>query len=130
MLMKFNSCHHIAIIVSDIEKSKVFYSGILGFKIIKETFREDRDSWKIDLEVNPDTQIELFTFPNAPQRPTYPEALGLRHLAFGVPSIEEAVEYLKSKGIEVEDVRVDKLTGKKFTFFSDPDSLPLEIYEL
>lgn len=127
--MKFNTIHHIAIIASDIEVSKKFYNQVLGFPIVRETYREARDSWKIDLQINPTTQIELFSFPNAPQRPTRPEAIGLRHLAFEVESLEEAIKHLTHHGIAVEDVRTDETTGRRFTFFADPDDLPLELYE-
>lgn len=121
--------HHIAIICSDYEKSKKFYVEILGFAIIEETFRKERNSYKLDLQVSPGTQIELFSFPNPPQRANKPEACGLRHLAFAVKDITQSVAYLTSKGIQVEDIRVDEITGKRFTFFPDPDGLPLEIYE-
>ena len=125
----FNRIHHIAIICSDYEKSKNFYVRILGFKVIKETYREERKSYKLDLALNEDYIIELFSFPNPPKRISRPEAQGLRHLAFEVDSLEQAVSYLQSKGIETEPVRVDELTGKRFTFFNDPDQLPLEMYE-
>lgn len=97
---------------------------------IREDYRESKDSFKLDLEVNDEYQIELFSFPNPPKRPSYPEACGLRHLAFEVDNIEEASNELKSKGISVEPIRIDELTGKRFTFFSDPDNLPIEFYEL
>jgi glyoxylase I family protein len=126
--LKFSKIHHVAIICSDYEKSKKFYTKILGFEIIKETYRKERDSYKLDLKIG-DSQIELFSFPNPPQRPSYPEACGLRHLAFQVEDVERTVENLRNLNIEVENVRIDELTGKKFTFFSDPDKLPLEIYE-
>jgi glyoxylase I family protein len=127
--MKTRSIHHVAIICSDYEKSKRFYVDILGFSIIKETFRAGRNSYKLDLRVGNGEAIELFSFPNPPKRVSSPEACGLRHLAFEVDDIEESVSYLKSKGVEVEDVRIDEITGKRFTFFKDPDDLPLEIYE-
>ncbi|WP_016951951.1 VOC family protein [Anabaena sp. PCC 7108] len=127
--MKISDIHHIAIICSDYEKSKHFYVEILGFEIIHETFRSERNSYKLDLKVG-NTQIELFSFPNPPQRVGYPEACGLRHLAFIVDDIDESVNYLKSHYIEVENIRVDEITGKKFTFFKDPDNLPLELYEI
>lgn len=128
--MRLKGTHHIAVICSNYEKSKKFYTEILGLEIIAETYREERDSYKLDLKLADGTQIELFTFPNAPERPSYPEALGLRHLAFSVESVEDYSEYLKSKGIDVEEIRTDELTGKKFTFFSDPDNLPLELCEI
>ena len=120
--------HHVAIICSDYERSKKFYVEVLGFSIIKETYRASRNSYKLDLRVGR-TQIELFSFPNPPQRVSNPEACGLRHLAFEVAELDQTVIELKSKGIEVEPIRTDKLTGKRYTFFKDPDSLPLEIYE-
>ncbi|MBD1878677.1 VOC family protein [Coleofasciculus sp. FACHB-T130] len=121
--------HHAAIICSNYEKSKKFYVEVLGFSIIQETFREERNSYKLDLRVGRGDQIELFSFPNSPQRLSHPEACGLRHLAFAVKNIDEAVYYLKNQGVQVEDIRLDEMTGKRFTFFSDPDGLPLEIYE-
>lgn len=121
--------HHAAIIASDYPRSKAFYTDVLGLRIIAETYRDARDSWKLDLELPDRTQIELFSFPNPPKRPSYPEACGLRHLAFTVADVAEAVALLESKGVTVEPVRVDELTGKKFTFFADPDGLPLELYE-
>ncbi len=128
--MKINKIHHVAIICSNYEASKHFYVDILKFSIINETYRAERDSYKLDLKVSDRDTIELFSFPSPPSRPNNPEACGLRHLAFEVDNIEEGVEYLISEGIAVEAVRVDEITGKKFTFFKDPDDLPLEIYEL
>jgi glyoxylase I family protein len=127
--MKTTGIHHVAIICSDYEKSKSFYVDVLGFSIIKETFRAARNSYKLDLRIGSGEMIELFSFPNSPKRVAYPEACGLRHLAFEVDDIGEAVSYLKIKGVEVEDIRTDEITGKLFTFFKDPDGLPLEIYE-
>lgn len=127
--MNFSLINHIAIICSDYQKSKYFYEHILGFKVLRETFRGERNSYKLDLIVNQNTQIELFSFPAPPKRVTNPEALGLRHLAFTVDDIEETVEYLVKRSIAVEPIRFDELTGKRFTFFRDPDDLPLEIYE-
>jgi glyoxylase I family protein len=121
--------HHVAIICSDYEKSKNFYVDILGFSIIEETYRKERNSYKLDLKVGETDQIELFSFPNPPQRVSNPEACGLRHLAFEVRDIHESVAQLKAKGIQVEEIRIDEITGKKFTFFKDPDNLPLEFYE-
>lgn len=126
--MKATKIHHIAIICSDYERSKKFYVETLGFGIIRETYRSERNSYKLDLQVG-DSQIELFSFPNPPQRVNNPEACGLRHLAFAVEDIEATVLYLKSQNIEVENIRIDELTDKKFVFFKDPDGLPLEIYE-
>lgn len=127
--MKTTGIHHVAIICSDYEKSKSFYVDVLGFSIIKETFRAARNSYKLDLRIGSGEMIELFSFPNPPKRVAYPEACGLRHLAFEVDDIGEAVSSLKIKGVEVEDIRTDEITGKLFTFFKDPDGLPLEIYE-
>lgn len=121
--------HHVAIICSDYEKSKQFYVDVLGFPIIQETFRKERDSYKLDLKVSETEQIELFSFPNPPQRVNSPEACGLRHLAFEVNDIEESMSQLQAKGVQFEDIRVDEITGKRFTFFKDPDDLPLELYE-
>lgn len=122
--------HHIAIIVSNYEKSKIFYTEILGAKIINETYRKERDSYKLDLKFSDGSQIELFSFPNPPERLTFPESCGLRHLAFKVNNITNTVNYLQSKGVLCEPIRIDQTTGKKFTFFKDPDNLPLECYEL
>jgi len=127
--MKLNKIHHIAVICSDYEKSKDFYVRILGLTPINEVYREERDSYKLDLEVNGQYQIELFSFPEPTVRPSYPEAAGLRHLAFEVDDIENAVQYLTRFQVNVEVVRVDPVTNKKFTFFADPDGLPLELYE-
>lgn len=124
-----NGIHHVAIICSDYEKSKYFYTAILKLEIIAENFRQQRNSYKLDLRLPDGSQIELFSFQERPPRPSYPEALGLRHLAFNVNSVATMSEYLKSHNIEVEDIRVDEYTNKKFTFFNDPDGLPLEIYE-
>jgi glyoxylase I family protein len=121
--------HHVAIICSDYTRSKDFYTRVLGLRIVRETYRESRQSYKLDLELPDGTQIELFSFPNPPPRVSRPEAQGLRHLSFAVSSIEEAIHILKSHGVVTEPVRIDELTHKKFTFFSDPDDLPLEIYE-
>lgn len=128
--MKIVGIHHVAIICSDYEKSKDFYVRILGLKPVREVFREERNSYKLDLEVNGLYQIELFSFPNPPERPSYPEAAGLRHLAFGVDDIDKAVQSMTSQHVEVEPIRVDPTTGKRFTFFADPDNLPIEFYEL
>jgi glyoxylase I family protein len=127
--MKTTGIHHIAIICSDYERSKGFYVEVLGFSIIEETFRAERNSYKLDLRVGNNQQIELFSFPNPPKRVNNPEACGLRHLAFEVEDIEQTVLELKSKGVELENIRIDEITGKRFTFFKDPDNLPLEIYE-
>lgn len=128
--MKLNGIHHVAIICSNYEHSKKFYVDVLGFEIIQETFRPERYSYKLDLRINDNTQIELFSFSNPPQRVNNPEACGLRHLAFRVENIEETVAYLQFSNIETENIRIDEITGKKFTFFKDPDDLPLEVYEI
>lgn len=128
-MLFLSGIHHIAIICSNYERSKAFYTGILGLKIIREAYREERRSYKLDLALNERYVIELFSFPDPPPRPTAPEACGLRHLAFCVPNVAAAVEALKKKGVATEPVRTDEYTGKKFTFFSDPDGLPLELYE-
>lgn len=127
--MNINRVHHVAIICTDYERSKAFYTEILGFRVIAETYRAERESYKLDLEVGKGDQIELFSFPNPAERPSYPEARGLRHLAFAVPNVEKAVKELQGKGVAVEDIRMDPLTGQKYTFFADPDGLPLELYE-
>ncbi|MFQ3576474.1 MAG: VOC family protein [Cytophagales bacterium] len=122
--------HHIAIICSDYQTSKKFYVELLGFEIIREIFREERQSYKLDLALNGVYIIELFSFPNPPKRPTKPEAAGLRHLAFSVNDVEDMVKILNSKDIATESIRIDPYTQKKFTFFSDPDGLPIEVYEI
>lgn len=121
--------HHIAIICSDYERSKQFYTTILGFKIIKETYREQRHSYKLDLALNGEYLIELFSFPSPPARPSRPESVGLRHIAFIVEDINAAVNYFQQHQVDIEPVRVDELTQKRFTFLKDPDDLPIELYE-
>ena len=121
--------HHAAIICSDYEKSKHFYLSILGLELIAENYREKRASYKLDLRLPDGSQIELFSFKNPPVRPSYPEAQGLRHLAFSVSSIDATVAHLNSHGINTESIREDEYTGKRYTFFHDPDDLPLELYE-
>ena len=121
--------HHIAIIASNYARSKHFYMEILGAKQLNETYRVERDSYKLDLSFPDGSQIELFSFPNPPQRVTSPEACGLRHLAFKVDNIHEYVAYLLENSINCEPIRVDELTGMKYTFFRDPDYLPIELYE-
>ena len=128
-MLKLNRIHHIAIICSDYEKSKHFYNKVLGLKIVREVYREARQSYKLDLEVGDQYQIELFSFPDPPARPSRPEAAGLRHLAFEVDDIEEAIAHIKDFDIEIEPIRTDEFTGKRFTFFADPDGLPVELYE-
>lgn len=122
--------HHVAVICSDYPVSKQFYVNVLGFKVIDENYREARDSYKCDLALPDGTQVELFSFPGAPARPSRPEAQGLRHLAFRVDDLDTAITHLQQHGVEVEPVRVDEYTNKRFTFFADPDDLPLELYEL
>ena len=126
--MKLKHIHHVAIITSDYEKTKDFYVKKLGFRVIRENYREDRADYKIDLQLG-DCELEVFVVKNAPQRPNYPEALGLRHLAFKVKDIEEAVAWLNERGIETEPIRFDVFTQNRMTFFKDPDGLPLEIHE-
>ena len=128
--MQLKKVHHIAIICSDYAMSKHFYTEILGLEVIREVYRKERDSYKLDIALNGEYVIELFSFPNPPKRPSRPEAQGLRHLSFEVENIEKAIEELSSKGVALEPVRVDEFTGKRFTFFSDPDDLPLELYEI
>ncbi|MGP1909537.1 SMU1112c/YaeR family gloxylase I-like metalloprotein [Metabacillus sp. JX24] len=127
--MNIQKVHHIAIICTDYEVSKEFYVKKLGFGILNEAYRSERDSYKLDLAVSDHTQIELFSFPSPPERPSRPEAAGLRHLAFSVENIDDAVAELNALGIETEPIRVDEFTERKFTFFQDPDGLPLELYE-
>lgn len=122
--------HHIALICSDYEKSKRFYTEILGLQIEREIYRAERDSYKLDLSLNGTYVIELFSFPNPPKRPSRPEAQGLRHLAFGVDDLEKAIHQLTVNNVTTEPIRVDEFTGKRFTFFEDPDHLPIELYEL
>ncbi|MUH37422.1 VOC family protein [Zobellia amurskyensis] len=127
--MAFNKVHHIAIICSDYQKSKHFYVDVLGLDIMTEIFREERQSYKLDLALNGEYIIELFSFPTPPKRPSRPEAQGLRHLAFEVDNVTLERQRLLDKGISVEPIRTDEFTGRKFTFFADPDDLPLELYE-
>ena len=121
--------HHIAIICSDYEVSKKFYTEVLGLNIIREVYREERQSYKLDLAIGEHYVIELFSFPNPPTRPSRPESCGLRHLAFSVDNVEEKRNELMSKGLDCEAIRIDEFTDKKFFFTSDPDDLPLEFYE-
>ncbi|WP_211240614.1 SMU1112c/YaeR family gloxylase I-like metalloprotein [Adhaeribacter aquaticus] len=129
-MMLLNRIHHIAIICTNYAVSKDFYVNKLGLTIIGETYREGRDSYKLDLAVNGTYQIELFSFPEPPARPSRPEAAGLRHLAFEVSDLDATVQDLNTKNIETEPIRVDEFTGRRFTFFQDPDGLPLELYEI
>lgn len=129
-MLTLNKVHHIAILCSDYEKSKTFYTEILGLTIIREIYREERQSYKLDLALNGTTYIvELFSFPNPPKRPSRPEAVGLRHLAFEVGNLDETVAFLNLKNIDSEPIRIDETTQKKFTFIADPDFLPIEFYE-
>ncbi|WP_394252225.1 VOC family protein [Vibrio profundi] len=124
-----NGIHHAAIICSDYSKSKHFYTEILNLPIIAENYRSERASYKLDLRLPDGSQIELFSFPEPPPRPSRPEAQGLRHLAFIVDDVTETKKKLELKGVEVEPIRLDEFTGKAFTFFADPDGLPLELYQ-
>lgn len=124
------SVHHIAIICSDYERSKRFYTEVLGFEILAENYRSERDSYKLDLILNGVYCIELFSFPDPPDRPSRPEASGLRHLAFSVENIEDSIKELSSKQVLCEPIRIDEFTGKRFTFFADPDGLPIELVEI
>ncbi|MFE3799984.1 VOC family protein [Nocardia tengchongensis] len=127
--MQLLRIHHAAIIATDYGKSKAFYTEILGLRILAENYRAERHSYKLDLALPDGSQIELFSFPEPPPRPSRPEAAGLRHLAFAVPDVEQALAELRGRGVAVEEVRVDEYTGKRFAFFFDPDGLPLELYE-
>ncbi|SEL02827.1 SMU1112c/YaeR family gloxylase I-like metalloprotein [Parapedobacter koreensis] len=122
--------HHVAIICADYARSKHFYTEILGLQVIQEVYREERQSYKLDLALAGHYVIELFSFPAPPERPSRPEAAGLRHLAFAVADIDAVIARLHTKGVDTEPIRIDKYTGKRFTFFSDPDGLPLELYEV
>ncbi|EPM7816419.1 SMU1112c/YaeR family gloxylase I-like metalloprotein [Vibrio cholerae] len=121
--------HHAAIICSDYPRSKAFYTEILGLRVVAENHRAARDSYKLDLTLPDGSQIELFSFPNAPERPSFPEAQGLRHLAFVVDDVAEIKAQLEQQGVSVEPIRIDEYTGKAYTFFADPDGLPLELYQ-
>ena len=127
--MNLTRLHHLAVICSDYEKSKHFYVDLLGLRIVSEVYRAERDSYKLDLAVPGGVQIELFSFPAAPARVSYPEACGLRHLAFAVADLDHEVAGLTAKCVAVETIRLDVLTGKRYTFFADPDGLPIELYE-
>lgn len=127
--MKLDVIHHIAIIVSDYQRSREFYVDKLGFEIVRENYRPEKDDWKLDLRVNDRTELEIFGVKNPPKRVTRPEAAGLRHLAFYTENIEETVAELEKMGIPTEPIRVDEFSERKFTFFADPDGLPLELHE-
>ena len=126
---QLHAIHHVAIICSDYAASKRFYTELLGLTVLAENYRAVRDSWKLDLALPNGNQIELFSFPNPPPRPSQPEAQGLRHLAFVVDNVAEFADYLTQNGVDVEPIRTDEFTGKAFTFFQDPDGLPLELYQ-
>lgn len=128
-MIHLKNIHHIAIICSDYEVSKKFYTETLGLEIIAEHYRSERQSYKLDLKLGNRYVIELFSFPDPPKRISRPEAAGLRHLAFAVSDLEKAIQHLKENGVDSEPIRVDEFTNKRFTFFSDPDGLPLEFYE-
>lgn len=127
--MEIKAFDHVAIICSDYARSKSFYTEVLPFTVICETYRAERDSWKLDLAIPGGSRIELFSFPNSPPRVNRPEAQGLRHIAFAVKNLDLQISYLLAKGITVEPIRTDELTGQRFTFFTDPDGLPIELYE-
>jgi glyoxylase I family protein len=128
-MVTLNGVHHIAAICLDYDRSKHFYTRVLGLTIIRETYRAERNSYKLDLALNEQFVIELFSFPGTPDRPSYPEAAGLRHLAFEVDSMDDVCQYLEEQGVKFDPVRIDTLTGKQFTFIADPDGLPIEFYE-
>ncbi len=128
--MKIKAIHHVAILTDDYERSKAFYTEVLGFEIMAETYREERKSYKLDLTINGQYQIELFSFPEFKERASFPEQKGLRHLAFSVENIEESVGELVAKGVDVQGIRIDEITNKKFCFFYDPNGQPLELYEV
>lgn len=128
--MLLQAVHHIAVICADYERSKAFYTDVLGLRIIREIYRDERDSWKLDLALGDQYIIELFSFPDPPPRASRPEACGLRHLAFAVNDVTAAAQELHRKGVPTETIRIDPYTGKRFTFFTDPDGLPLELYEI
>lgn len=129
-MVNLQAIHHAAIICSDYERSKAFYTETLGLAVLAENYRAGRQSWKLDLGLPDGSQIELFSFPVPPKRPSRPEAQGLRHLAFAVDDVESAKDSLEAQGVPVEAIRIDEYTGRRFTFFSDPDDLPLELYEV
>lgn len=128
--MNIKAIHHVAILTDDYETSKRFYTDVLGFEVLSETYREERLSYKLDLAINGQYQIELFSFPEYKDRASFPEQKGLRHLAFAVEDIEVAVAALVEKGVEVQGIRTDELTNKRFCFFNDPNGQPLELYEV
>ncbi|MBF6136480.1 VOC family protein [Nocardia otitidiscaviarum] len=127
--MELRRIHHVALIASDYERSRAFYTEVLGLRVLAEHYRAERRSYKLDLELPDGGRLELFSFPDPPPRPSRPEAAGLRHLAFVVPDVAAALAELGDRGVRVEEMRVDEYTGKRFAFFFDPDQLPLELYE-
>ncbi|MFY7672008.1 VOC family protein [Tenacibaculum sp. MEBiC06402] len=128
--MKIEKLHHIAVICSNYEVSKRFYTKVLGFNVEQEVCRKERESYKLDLSLNGMYLIELFSFPNPPKRASFPEASGLRHIAFAVKNLKEWKAYLESNDVQCQEIRIDKFTGKRFFFFNDPDDLPIELYEV
>lgn len=128
-MISITRMHHIAILCSDYEKSKSFYTQVLGFEVINEVYRQERQSYKLDLSLNGQYLIELFSFPEPPSRLTQPEATGLRHIAFEVEDVQACYDHLKQLGVKIESVRVDQYTQKKFVFLFDPDNLPIELYQ-
>jgi glyoxylase I family protein len=128
--MKLQRIHHVAIIASDYARSKAFYTELLGLRVVAENYRAERASYKLDLALPDGSQLELFSFPDPPARPSRPEACGLRHLAFAVPDVEDAIRELRVRGVATEEIRVDEYTGKRFAFFADPDGLPIELYQV
>ncbi|MCE7057090.1 VOC family protein [Algoriphagus sp. AGSA1] len=129
-MLKIESVHHIAVICKDYNRSKKFYTEILGLEIVREVYRKERDSHKLDLSLNGRYVIELFSFPSPPDRVSRPEATGLRHLAFAVTNLDESINHLDRHHVLSEPIRIDEFTGKRFTFIADPDGLPIEFYEL
>lgn len=123
-----DALHHVALICTDYDRSRRFYVDLLGLELIQEVYRAERQSWKADLRIGT-AQLELFSFPAPAMRPSYPEATGLRHLAFSVADLAPVLARLEAAGVAVEPIRVDPYTDQRFTFFSDPDGLPLELYE-
>ena len=127
--MRIEGLHHVAIIASDYARSRHFYTQVLGLPVVHEMYRAERQSYKLDLQLPDGTQLELFSFPSPPSRPSYPEACGLRHMALRVADLDAVVAHLHAQKVATEPVRVDEYTGRRFTFFADPDDLPLELYE-
>jgi glyoxylase I family protein len=128
-MLRIDRIHHVAIVCSDYPASKKFYTEVLGLSVLRENFRPGRNSYKLDLQFGAQYIIELFSFPDPPPRPSRPEACGLRHLAFAVTNLEESIAHLEGKGVVTEPIRTDEYTGRRFTFFADPDHLPIELYE-